>query len=138
MGYKYVDEITSDVMFEVKAKTFEEVLSDAAKAMLNIMYDISKVNPQKEVIIRTEGDDEKEALHNWLSEVLAQWEIAGLMLSEFDVKVTRKNGVGIEAVARGEPTKNDMIQTLVKGVTYYKYDLKKAKDGYTATVVVDI
>ena len=135
MGYRYIEDLTSDVMFKVTGRTLERVFVDAAKAMMGVMYDVRKVKVKKSVRVTLQGENEKDLLYNWLSEVLTSFEIHEMFFCDFDVKIT---GNKLTGTLKGESAKLDMMQTLVKGVTLYKFDLKKTEDGYEATVGVDI
>ncbi|PIO00491.1 hypothetical protein COT72_02185 [archaeon CG10_big_fil_rev_8_21_14_0_10_43_11] len=135
MSYKYVDDLTSDVMFRVTAKKKEALFEDAALGMVNIMYDTKKVSRQKKYRIKTQGSDIEEQLYNFLTQVLITFETKQVMLKDFHVTIRGKN---VNATAHGMKTNTNLIQTHVKGVTYYNYSVSQKKNAWVANVVVDI
>ncbi|MCD6522832.1 MAG: archease [Candidatus Diapherotrites archaeon] len=136
MAYEYLDEITSDVMFRATAPTLKELFEDCAKAMMSVMYNLNKVEEKKKIRIEIAAENEKELLYKWLSELLAQFEINEMLFSKFNVsEIDNKH---LRAEVFGDDVKPELIQTLVKGVTMYRFDLKRKDGKWIATVVVDI
>ena len=136
MPYEYLDEITSDVKFQVKGEDLKEILVDSALALCNIMYETKNVENKGKIEIKVEADNEKMLLYKWLSEVLAQGEIKNMFFSEFEIVKLENNS--ITAMAHGNKANPELLQTIVKGVTLHDFYLEKTNEGYIARVVVDI
>jgi len=139
-NFEYLDLTTSDVAFRAYGQSLEEVFCNAAQAMFAIMIDLEKVPTHKQVYIEVEARTEEALLHSWLSELLFEAEVNGYFFSFFQIEqIWMKNERHhLKGVALGSAAKAELLQTLVKGVTYHKFSLKQEKDTFVATVVVDI
>ena len=139
MGYKFVEGITSDVMFEVESKDLAELLEQASLALFEVVCQIKKVKAKQSVEVSVEAKDEEELVHSWLANLLAESDSREVFFSKFDIKVFKK---GSKIVAKGklsgEPYSGDKSGTVVKGITYHNFKVEKTKKGYKAIVVVDI
>ncbi len=138
--FEFLDLTTSDVAFRAYGESLEEVFCNAAQAMFSIMFDLNMVPDNEQVEILIEAQTEEDLLYAWLSDLLFEAEVNGYFFSSFQIdKVWSENerfhckGKGLGSEAR-----QDLLQTLVKGVTYHQFSLKKEHDKYAATVVVDI
>ncbi|MFH0752735.1 MAG: archease [archaeon] len=136
MKYKFVDKITSDVMFEAYGKTFEELLLNSAEALSSIICKIDKVSADKKITVALEGKDEKDLLFNWLQEIIAAVDIKEMFFSKF--KITSLKGNKLTAELYGEEITPEKGETVVKAVTYHKFELEKKDESYKAVVSVDI
>jgi len=153
MNYKFIDDLTSDVMFEAYGKTLDKLLENAASAMFSVICDIKKVSQLQEIKINISEYSGEVILHRWLRELLTQSDIHNLFFSKFEVRsqktedrpVPTRNGSGsqrleirIKGIAIGEPISPKKSGTVVKGVTYYGFKLEKTANGYKARVSLDI
>lgn len=143
MKYKFVDGVTSDVMFEAYGKTFEELLENSAEAMFSVICEIKKVKPKTTIKIKITSESTEKLLHNWLSTLLTQSEINGLFLSQFKVDKLRVKGPAstllcLYGTASGESISPEKSGTLVKGVTYYNFEITEVSEGHKARVTLDI
>ncbi len=136
MRYKFVDDLTSDVVFEAYGKNLNELFENAAYALFNVICQIEKVKPKVEREVNVKGDDTKDLMFNWLQELISLVDTEGLFFSKFDV--VEINERGLKAKCYGEEAKPEKGGTLVKAVTYYKFSLEKTKRGYKVVVSLDI
>lgn len=136
LKYKFIDKITSDVMFEAYGKDFKELLENAAEALSSIICKTDKISPEKSVNITAEGSDEKELLFNWLQQIIAAVDIHSMFFSRFKITKLEKNK--LHAEISGEDMTPEKGETVVKAVTYFNFKLEKDKKGYKATVSLDI
>jgi len=139
MKYEILDEITSDVMIRAYGKTLEELIENCGEAISSVICDIKKVRKNKDLIIHVEGEDERELIHNWLSKLLSSIDIENMFFSKFKVLELNKNGnYSLKVKCSGEEIREELLITIAKAVTYYKYNVEKTKDMWIATFVVDI
>ena len=136
MEYKFIKDLTSDVLFEAYGKTASELFENAAKALLSVICQVDKVKPVKEVKIDVKGKNIKELMFNWLQELISLVDIKGMFFSRFVVE--KINDKSLKAKIYGEPIVPEKGETVVKAVTYYKFNVEKTKEGYKATVSLDI
>lgn len=134
--YKFIHSLTSDVLFEAYGKTPKELFENAAKALLSVVCQIGKVKPTKAVVISVKGKDVKELMFNWLQELVTLVDVRDMFFSRFVVE--KINEKSLKAKIYGEPASPEKGETLVKAVTLYKFNVEKTKEGYKATVSLDI
>ena len=131
-------EHTADIGFEAFGSTVEEVFSNAARALIDLMVDLESIAPREEVAIQVQGPDPANLLVNWLSEVLYLYDTDGWLFRDF--KIRRLEGGSLSALAQGEKFDRARHQTklLVKAITYHQLALEQVRDGWRAQVYVDI
>ena len=136
MKYKFLDDLTSDVCFEVYGKDLKELFANAAEALFSVICDIEKIEAQPKQLVKVQADNIEELLINWLQELIALVDIEHVFYSKFDIKEIDEQHVVAEC--HGEEATPSKSGTVVKAVTYYKFRLEQDKKGYKATVSLDI
>jgi len=135
-GYKFIKDLTSDVLFEAYGRTPKELFENAAKALFSVICQVEKVKPAKELTVEVKGKDIKELMFNWLQELISLVDIEGMFFSRFVVE--KINDKSLKARIYGEPLSPEKGETVVKAVTYYKFNVEKTAEGYKATISLDI
>lgn len=136
MKYNFLDDLTSDVLFEAYGKDLKEVFENSALAMSTIICDVEKVEKKQKVSIEVKGTDEKDLLYNWLQELIARVDIDEMFFSHFNIlEISEKH---LTAEIYGESITQEKGETLVKAVTNYKFNLEKTEKGYKSTISLDI
>jgi len=139
MKYEIVDDITSDVMFRAYGKNFEELIENSGEALFSIVCDIENVKDKEVLMVEVEGEDEKELIHNWLSKLLTVIDTENMFFSKFKVLELDKDGkIKVRVECYGEEIRQELVLTIAKAVTYYKYSVDQVEDGWVASVVLDI
>jgi SHS2 domain-containing protein len=136
MKYKFIDDMTSDVVFEAYGKDKNGLFENAAFALFSVICQIETIKPKFEKKIDVSGEDTKDLMFNWLQKLIEVVDIDNLFLSKFEVKEI--GDTHLKAVCHGEEADPKKGGTLVKAVTYYKFDLEKTEKGYKVTVSLDI
>jgi len=136
MKYKFIDEITSDVMFEAYGSDLKSVFSNAAEAMFTMFCHIDQVQPKVEKKIEVKADSTEDLMVNWLQALIAAVDIEGMFFSKF--KITKITDKGLTAYVYGEEMTRELGKTVVKAVTYHQYKFKKTKEGYMCRVSLDV
>jgi len=134
--YKFIDDLTSDVMFEAYGKNLEEVFTNSALAMFEVICDIDKVEPKDKKTLQVKGKDESELLYQFLSELIALVDVEEMFFSKFKIKEIKNKHLIAECY--GESMTPEKGNTVVKAVLYYGFKLEKTKQGYVARVACDI
>ncbi|MBL7170300.1 MAG: archease [Candidatus Aenigmarchaeota archaeon] len=137
--YEIVDDITSDVMFKAYGKDLEELVENSAEALFSVVCDIEKVEEKEVLMVEAEGEDEKELIYNWLSELLTVIDTENMFFKKFRVlELDTGDKFKMRVECHGEEIRSELILTIAKAVTYYRYSVEKTKDGWVASVVLDI
>ena len=138
-SYNFLDDLTSDVMFEAYGQTLTEVFELSAEAMFSVICDLSKIEKIKSFSIKVSANEDQQLLYEFLSTLLTESEIRGLFLKEFHVKYKRKKNKSILITkVFGEKISPEKGGTVVKGITYYGLKLEKNENGYRVQVAMDI
>ncbi|RLI97555.1 MAG: archease [Candidatus Aenigmatarchaeota archaeon] len=145
MKYKFIDDLTSDVMFEAYGKTLEELFSNAADAMFSVICQKGKVQAKDIKEVAVEAESEGKLLIGWLQELIGMVDVDEMFFSRFDVLSIRKvadHGKRtlwtLKARVFGEPISPEKGGTVVKAVTNYGFKLEKTPKGFKARVSLDI
>ncbi len=134
--YKFIDEITSDVMFEAYGKELKDVFENAAEAMFHFICKIDQVSADKEVKVEVKGDSVDDLMINWLQYLIASVDIEEMFFSKF--RVVEIDDTHLVAYIYGEEITPEKGETVVKAVTYHQYKFEKTDDGYKVRVSFDI
>lgn len=134
--YKFIEDLTSDVMFEAYGKTEKELFENSGQALFSVICDIKQVKPAESLQVSVKGRDLKDLLLNWLQKLIALVDTEEMFFSSF--KIQKISRTSLKAEVGGEPISPEKSGTLVKGVTYYNFALEKTKKGWKARVVCDI
>ena len=136
MKYKFLDSITSDVMYEAYGKDLKQVFENAAEALLSVICKIKDVKPKETEEFEIKGENLEELMINWLQGIIAIVDTEQKFFSKVEVEEIDK--AHIRAKLSGEPIRPGLGETVVKAVTYYNYKFEKTKEGYKVTVSLDI
>jgi SHS2 domain-containing protein len=138
--FEYVDEITSDQMFRAYGENLPEVLVNAAMATFGVMYDLAEVEVERQVKIKATGSTEEQLLYNWLSNLLAEFDVQGIFFADFSIqRVERDKQGNLRATGKaGGSRRSPQVRTLVKGITLHRFALERSGHQYVASVVVDV
>lgn len=128
-------EHTADIGIKVKGDSPQDVFIDAARGMFDIIADTRRIKPKDQIEITQEAQGYDELLRGWLSELLYQFSVSGIVFKEFSVQSLTPHAV--KATARGESAPGQ-IKTEIKAVTYHELEFKQTEDGYEARVIFDV
>ncbi len=132
--YEFLEH-TADVGLKAFGATIEEIFSNAALGMFDLMTDVDRVEPRGEIEVLVDSHDTESLLVDWLTELLYVHEMENVYLCEFDVRI---EGPSLRGSVRGEvvdPSKHP-AEVLVKAVTYHQIEVNP-EEGY-AVVIFDI
>jgi SHS2 domain-containing protein len=136
MKYKFIDDLTSDVLFEAYGKDLKELFANAASALFSVICQIEKIRPKLKRGVEVAGGNAKELMFNWLQELISLVDTEEVFLSKFEIsEISNKH---LKAKCYGEGITKGKGGTLVKGVTYHKFGIEKTDKGYKVTVSLDI
>ena len=129
---------TADLGLRIRARSFEDLLSEAARALLATLVDNpDDVRSVEERQVHVAGESADYLLFDWLSELLYRFETEHWLTS--GVSITRTTD-GFDAVIQGEtfdPARHRGAHE-VKAVTYHGLSVEESPNGWQAEVIVDI
>jgi SHS2 domain-containing protein len=136
MKYKFIDTITSDVLYEAYGKSLKELFENAAEALASIQCRIAEVEPKEQRLIEISADNADELMIAWLQQIIAAVDTEEMFFSKFDIHEISETG--LKAEIWGEQMSREKGQTVVKAVTYHKFKLEKIDGNFKATISLDI
>jgi len=136
MKYKFIEDLTSDVLFEAYGKDLKELFSNAAEAMFSVICKIKKVKPEKTEEFIIKGEDLDSTMWNWLSGLIAIVDTEEMFFSKFEIEEISETRV--KAKLYGQEIQPELGETVVKSLTNYKYKVEKTSKGYKAVISLDI
>lgn len=138
--YRYLEHV-SDAMVEAYGRTLNEAFANSAKALINIVCDVSKVNLGKRIIIQTAGFDLVSLLYSWLEKVLMSLLVDNVALAKFHVKIERrKDSYFLSSECEGEAfvRRKHHYKVEVKAITYHEMNVTKSKGKFAVRYLVDL
>lgn len=136
MKYEYIPH-TADAKFIAYGKNVDDVFSNSALAMMNILGKTSSVNSKKNFEIRLKANNYERLLYDFLEELLFLIETENFFLSKIKRLKIDKN-FDLFCIVEGDDIANYEVEGHIKAVTYSEMEIRKTNKGYEAVVVVDI
>jgi len=135
--FEYLEISTADVCFLAYGNSLEELFSNSALAMYEVMVDVDKIEEKIEKEIEVEGYDLESLMFNWLNELLYITDTEKLVFKSFNIKIDEKN-FKLFAKCKGERiSEKHNPKTVVKAATYHLMKIQK-NDIWKAQVILDI
>lgn len=150
--YEFLDH-PADVGFEARGKTLPELFASAAEAMCDCGWELDTVEPSETVTLRARAATLDDLLFSWLSEVLFLSDAEGWVFKSVTVNRVEETLAAppraasggrplwkVDGQARGEQFDRNRhrARTYIKAVTYHQLSVKKVRDGWQATVYLDV
>jgi SHS2 domain-containing protein len=133
---------TADVGFRATGASLADLFETAAAAMFSVEYDFSGVGFDEELPLECRGEDLEAALYAWLSELLWLHDAEAFVPGEVAVEEIEEEGEGwrVRGAVRGRRLSDWFVQLgpQLKAVTMHELAVRKAGEGYEATVYLDV
>ncbi len=142
IGYRYVEH-TADVKFVAYGKGIEELFSNSAMALFNIMADTSCVGAHggngRIARISVRAEDEDTLLWRFLQRCLSALEVRGdFAYGIRGVRFTKGRELRLECGLECKDMAVECSKLEAKGISKYDLAVRKGRAGYSASVVVDV
>jgi len=138
--FRYIEHV-SDAMVEAYGRTLGEAFAHSARALVNLVCNVSKVDPHEIVSIETTGFDRKSLLYNWLEKVLLVLLIDNIILAKFEVKIMRhKDKYHLFSSCKGDHFLRQKHEYKVeaKAITYHGMKITVKKGRFIIRFLVDL
>lgn len=139
--YKFLENAAiADIAYEAYGKSINELFENAAFAIFELSANLNTVDARQKLEIELENDNIENLLYDFLSEILFLKDSKYMVFKKVNVSIRGNKKYHLKAVLEGD-TINPQKQQLendIKAVTMHMFEIKKEKNGYKATVVVDI
>ena len=140
-GFRFLEH-TADVFVEAYGNTLREAFEYAALATIDVMTDLTKVEPLVEDAFEVEATDEYALLYGWVEEILVKFELTGRLYSRFEISRIEKTSRGLKLRAKGwgdcyDPKKHPS-KIGVKSITYHQMKIVKTQKRVTVRFILDV
>ena len=139
-GFRYLDHMT-DVIVEAYGNSLEVAFANSARGLVNAMFELSDVIPDREVDIYADGHDLESLLYNWLEKVMLLILLDKIVVSELKVTISECDGTySIKGVAKGEQIdlEKHRYKVEIKGVTYHEMEIRQDCNEVTVRYLLDL
>ena len=129
-------EHTADVRVLVKAGSLEDLFSEAARALMVVMYGSAEPGPMRRKIA-VQAPDLESLIHAFLSEVLYLSEVEDMVVSGADIRIADDRLAG---ELSGEPFSSARHRSgmEVKGISLSGLTVSREDHTYTLEVIFDV
>ncbi len=145
--YTFLDH-PADVGFVVCGKDLPGLFTNAALALCDYGWKLSRVKLAEAIRLRMRAATLEDLLFSWLSEVLFLSDAEGWVFKQVAAEQVNQIPSGRQGeslweatgVARGEKFKEGRHQarTYIKAVTYHQLAVRKSRSGWQAQVFLDV
>ncbi|MCP4104433.1 MAG: archease [Desulfobacteraceae bacterium] len=137
MKYKLTDH-TADFGIHVFGTDLQELFSNAAFAMFDIITDIGAIKGTDKEKIHVTGDDWPDLMVNWLREMLFLW--AGRELLVKQVDIVSISEYQLTAAISADPYDPDChpVNSEIKAVTYHRIQVDTTDEGWESKIIFDV
>ena len=142
--YKFLEDVAlADIAYEAYGKKLVEMFENAALAIFELSAELKTIKPIKKFEIRLKNKKIDMLLYDFLSEILFLKDSKYSVFKDLKVKIieNKKNkNIELYAVLHGDSinSKTQHLENDIKAVTMHMFEVKKEKNSWKATVVVDI
>jgi len=129
---------TADLGIRIFGTTYEEVMTNAAYALFDLLTDLDRVRETFSYSIHVEAAEREELLVCWLSELLFLFESQGYLFKRF--QFSHLDQRSLQAVAHGEifASSRHEFKTEIKAVTYHQVAVGEKDGVWEGRVIFDI
>jgi SHS2 domain-containing protein len=143
MPFEYRGDIAhADIAFNAWAETLDKLFEEAARATMQVMVENwADIRPQEKVELKLDQSNEEMLLFDFLNELIFYKDARKLVLLPSRISIEQSEEEwSLQATLQGEeidPARH-RLNTDVKAVTMLRFALTKVKEGWRATVVLDV
>ncbi len=137
MNYEILDH-TADACIRVYGKSFDELLENAACAMMELITDREKINPSQEIEIEVRGETKEELLVHWLQEILFLHEVKKMVFKDFRLNLISETHAKGKVIGEKIDIDKHELSFDIKAVTYHNLKIEPINDKLKVDIVFDV
>ena len=139
--YRFLENVAiADIAYEAYGKNLNEMFDNAALAIFELSAEIKTVDAKKKVEISLEHENIENLLYDFLSEILFLKDSKYMVFKTVQVKIEEGKKNKLKAMLEGDTINSEKqhLENDIKAITMHMFEVKKEKNKWKATVVVDI
>ena len=139
--YIFLEDVAiADIAYEAYGENLNELFENAAFAIFEISANLKTIDAKEKIEFELENEKIDNLLYDFLSEILFLKDAKYMVFKKVKVLIKENKKYKLRTVLKGD-TINPQKQQLendIKAVTMHMFEVKKEKNTWKATVVVDI
>ena len=139
--YKFLEDVAiADIAYEAYGKNLNELFENAAFAIFELSANIKTIKAKKKLEFKLKNDNIENLLYDFLSEILFLKDSKYTVFKKIKVSITGNKKYQLKAILEGDTInpEKQKLENDIKAVTMHMFEVKKEKNNWKATVVVDI
>jgi SHS2 domain-containing protein len=131
-------EHTADLGIELTAPDLPALFASAGEALYGLIVDTAAIYSREDISVLATGDGTEELLHEWLSELLALFNVRGFIGKRCEISQLTEQQVVGKVGGEKLDLKRHAFRTEIKGVTYHDFKVWQDKGEWHARVIFDV
>ena len=143
--YKFLEDVAiADIAYEAYGKNLNELFENAAFAIFELSANLKTIKSSKKININLENENIENLLYDFLSEILFLKDSKYIVFKNVKITIKENNKKEkkhqLKAILEGDTInpEKQQLENDIKAITMHMFKVEKTKNGYKATVVVDI
>ena len=138
-SHKFLEDVAiADVAFEAKGGNLNEVFEACGDATFETIADLKTIGDIETYNYAAESENIEDLLYEFLEEIVYLKDTESLIFKKCEVKISGDYNIKAKFIGEKIDREKQTLNTDVKAVTMHMFSLKKEKEGYKATIVLDI
>jgi SHS2 domain-containing protein len=134
--YRYLEH-TADIKFQAYGGSLEEVFTNSALALTNLLHK-GEVKSRQDYHIHAEGGDLESVLYSFLEDFIFLLDSKNFLLSRIKNITINADRNCLQADVTGDDAANYELELGIKAVTYHDMVVKEEQGRWMTQVVLDI
>ena len=131
-------EHTADLAVEVNAPDLPNLFASAGEALYSLIADPATIQNREDISVVVTEEGTEELLHEWLSELLALFNIRGFIGKRCEIsRLTEREAIGKVSGERLDVARHS-FRTEIKGVTYHDFKVWQDNGDWRARIIFDV
>lgn len=138
MKFKFLEKVAiADVAFEAYGKNLKELFENCAMAVAETMAEVKTVEPKIKKEVKLENEKIDQLLFDFIGELIYLKDRDAFVFNKFKIDLKKNK---LKAICYGDKInmKKQKLRNDIKAITYHMYKVEKVKEGYKATIVLDV
>ena len=136
-SFEYFDH-TADMGLRAEGRDLEELFTQAALGMFNLMVSLEEFKPEEALDVLLEAPNAEELLWRWLRELHYLFSTQKMVFKQFEFKELNEKIVWATCWGGPFDPEKHASEREVKAVTHHGFSVAKNDRGWKAEVIFDI
>lgn len=137
MGYKRVD-TTADIALEVWGKDYRELVEEAIRGLIEIMFDVEKIEEKEKFPVVVTGFDREDVLITALNEVVFLVDARRMVFRRVEVHEASDTEVKFTLFGEKYDPKRHEVKEEIKAATFHNVEIVEESGQLKTKIVFDV